>query len=318
MTLPTYDQLPINPKYPKGTAWGVWGEDDNLGTLNHLTAERVANAAKCIKTGKRFPLNWCLEFPNPTFFKRETLEHHIKELHGGIYFDDYYDNFNTQTSSQWDGLRHFSHTPAKKFYNGITPDNIRQGTPTTNDRLGMQYVAEVGIVGRAVLLDYGRWAEVHNPSFDPFDRYEITMDELEKVIKYQNVTIEIGDILLLRTGWTARFEKGGPDIKGLSEADFPDCAGVKACEETYRWFWDHHIAAVATDAIPVEALPLNMDDCCHSVFIGGFGMMLGELFYLEKLAADSFEDKVYEYFFSSAPLNKKGGIASPPNAICIK
>lgn len=47
-------------------------------------------------------------------------------------------------------------------------------------------------------------------------------------------------------------------------------------------------------------------------------MMLGELFYLEKLAQDSFEDKVYEYFFSSAPLNKKGGIGSPPNAICIK
>lgn len=208
-------------------------------------------------------MNWGLERPNPTFFQRETLEHHIKELHGGIYYDDYYDNFNTQTSSQWDGLRHFSHTPAKKFYNGITGDNIRQGTPTTNDRLGMQYVAEVGIVGRAVLLDYGRWAEIHNPSFDPFDRYEITMDELDQVAKAQNVTIDIGDILLLRTGWTARFEKGGPDIKALSEADFPNCAGVKACEETYRWFWDHHIAAVATDAIPVEALPLDMDDCCR-------------------------------------------------------
>lgn len=45
MTLPTYDQLPINPKYPKGTAWGVWGEDDNIGTLNLLTAERVANVS---------------------------------------------------------------------------------------------------------------------------------------------------------------------------------------------------------------------------------------------------------------------------------
>lgn len=47
-------------------------------------------------------------------------------------------------------------------------------------------------------------------------------------------------------------------------------------------------------------------------------MCLGELFYLEKLAEDSYQDKVYEYFFTSAPLNKKAGIASPPNAICIK
>lgn len=39
--LPTYDQLPIDPKYPPHTAWGVWGEQDNLGTLNLLTEDRV-------------------------------------------------------------------------------------------------------------------------------------------------------------------------------------------------------------------------------------------------------------------------------------
>ena len=41
--LPSYDQLPIDPKYPPKTAWGIWGEDDNYGTLNLLTEERVAN-----------------------------------------------------------------------------------------------------------------------------------------------------------------------------------------------------------------------------------------------------------------------------------
>lgn len=209
-------------------------------------------------------MNWGLEYPDPSFFKRECLEHHIKELHDGAYFDDYYDNFNTQKSSQWDGLRHFAHMPSGMFYNGTTHDNIRQGTATTNDRLGINYVAETGIVGRAVLLDYGRWAEVHNPSFDPFERYEISIEELEQVIKAQNVTIEIGDILLLRTGWTARFEKGGPEIQTLSEVDFPNCAGIKACEETYRWFWDKHISAVGTDSIPVEALPFkDINDCCR-------------------------------------------------------
>lgn len=40
--LPSFDELPIDPKYPPQTAWGVWGEDDNLGTLNLLTEERVA------------------------------------------------------------------------------------------------------------------------------------------------------------------------------------------------------------------------------------------------------------------------------------
>jgi hypothetical protein len=41
--LPTYNELPIDNKYPPKTAWGLWGEEDNYGTLNLLTEERVAN-----------------------------------------------------------------------------------------------------------------------------------------------------------------------------------------------------------------------------------------------------------------------------------
>jgi hypothetical protein len=33
--------------------WGRWGKDDQLGTLNHLTAQRVAAAAASIRSGKR-------------------------------------------------------------------------------------------------------------------------------------------------------------------------------------------------------------------------------------------------------------------------
>lgn len=47
-------------------------------------------------------------------------------------------------------------------------------------------------------------------------------------------------------------------------------------------------------------------------------MMLGEMFYLEDLAEDSAHDGVYEYLFTSTPLNKEGGVASPPNALCLK
>lgn len=43
--LPSYDELPIDSKYPDHTAWGLWGDDDNLGTLNLLTEERIANVS---------------------------------------------------------------------------------------------------------------------------------------------------------------------------------------------------------------------------------------------------------------------------------
>lgn len=44
-SLPTYDELPIDPKYPPHTSWGIWGEDDNYGTINLLTEERTANVS---------------------------------------------------------------------------------------------------------------------------------------------------------------------------------------------------------------------------------------------------------------------------------
>ena len=46
--LPTFDELPNFYEYT-GCAWGVWGEDDQLGTINMLTEDVVKDAAKEIK-----------------------------------------------------------------------------------------------------------------------------------------------------------------------------------------------------------------------------------------------------------------------------
>lgn len=43
--LPTFDELPSFHDF-KGCAWEVWGKDDELGTINLLTPEVVARAAK--------------------------------------------------------------------------------------------------------------------------------------------------------------------------------------------------------------------------------------------------------------------------------
>jgi len=54
---PDLASLPIDKNGPRGNAWGLWGPDDQLGTLNHLTDERVrAAAAEEIRTGERVSL----------------------------------------------------------------------------------------------------------------------------------------------------------------------------------------------------------------------------------------------------------------------
>ena len=46
--LPLYDELPPYKNFP-GCAWSVWGEGDELGTVNLLTPEVVRDAAKEIR-----------------------------------------------------------------------------------------------------------------------------------------------------------------------------------------------------------------------------------------------------------------------------
>lgn len=117
-------------------------------------------------------------------------------------------------------------------------------------------MARRGIAGRAVLLDYARWARVHNLDYDPFVRYEITVQDLDRVAESQGVVFEEGDILLLHTGWLETYEKHGEKVKELiADLENPDCAGIKACEDTFRWVWDHHFAAVASDNLALEAFP---------------------------------------------------------------
>ena len=44
----------------------------------------------------------------------------------------------------------------------------------------------------------------------------------------------------------------------------------------------------------------------------------GELWDLDELAHDCAADGVYEFLFTSAPLNLHQGVASPPNALAVK
>lgn len=84
METPPFSALPLVPGHPPHSAWAVWGADDELGTLNHLTDAVVAAAAKDeIRTGARIGLNWTLQqMKRPPPF-RNVLEHRINTIEGG-------------------------------------------------------------------------------------------------------------------------------------------------------------------------------------------------------------------------------------------
>lgn len=52
--VPPFEDLPLRRSDPHHSAWGLYGEKDELGALNRLTNERVVAAAKGeLKTGVR-------------------------------------------------------------------------------------------------------------------------------------------------------------------------------------------------------------------------------------------------------------------------
>ena len=80
--------------------------------------------------------------------------------------------------------------------------------------------------------------------------------------------------------------------------------GVESSEEIIRWIWEREFAAVAGDQPAFEAVPFQNDKWhLHQWLLAGWGMPIGELFDLEKLADECRRLGKWSFFFSSMPLN---------------
>jgi kynurenine formamidase len=311
---PRYRDLPVAPSAPPASSWGLWGPDDEVGTINLLTEERAERAARLVRRGAVFSLNWKLELPSPALFRRRSLCRHVVDLSVGT--DDYYEPFYAQGSSHWDSLCHVEH-PEHGYYNGRRRSDIGE-----NGRNGVDHWARRGIAGRFVLADVAGWAEAEGRPFDAGTRVEITTAELEATLRWAGAELAGGDVLLLRTGWVGWYERQPQEVRdvlGSTDGDFAT-AGLSPAEETAAWLWDHEVAAIAADNPAVEAMQFDetrIDGYLHFRLLALLGMPLGEMFFLDALAADCRRTGCYEGLFTSAPLNARGGSGSPANALAL-
>lgn len=101
-----FEALPLDPRGPRGNAWGRFGSNDELGTLNLLTPEVIVEAAKEIQTGIRISLDWPLSMPRYPSFDRLPFRQELVLRTPRCIYDDIL-TFNTQGSTQWDGFRHY-------------------------------------------------------------------------------------------------------------------------------------------------------------------------------------------------------------------
>ncbi|MFQ6020236.1 MAG: cyclase family protein, partial [Dehalococcoidia bacterium] len=314
-------KLPVREGAPEGSAWGVFGDDDQVGCLNLLTPERVKEATRLVLKGAVFSLNLRIDLPKPAPFDRRSPQHYLLELAGGVARDDYYDDFWPQASSQWDGLRHIRH-PRDGFYNGIADSEV---SLEEGSKLGIEHWARRGIVGRGLLLDVERYLSQQGMPLDQRSSTAIGKDTLAACAQAQGAEIRPGDVLLIRTGWLRWYleeaTKAERQSLGRSGASVGAVAwpGIGPADEMAEYLWNLHLAAVAADNPSLEPWPPRPETgFLHFRLIPHLGLAIGELWYLEELAADCAQDSVYQFMLMSAPLHAPGGVGSPPNALAIK
>lgn len=321
-SISTYRELLSRRDAPPGSAWGCFGSNDDLGTINALSPERVLDGVRLVRRGDVFNLDYPINAFGAGLHRARRPARHRMFSSAPQSRDDFLESFYLQGSSHIDGLRHRRHLD-HGFYDGAPDDTVAEGT----DRLGIHHWAEHGIVGRAVLLDVDRLLRERRGSLDHGHGEAFSADLLDDAARAQEVELRQGDIVLIHTGWARFYLDTLADGRAPAAGDVVASSGLIQSHRTLEWFWDQGLAFVASDNMAVEAVPAVPESpfdqrdgggLMHQELIALLGIALGEMWRLSDLALDCERDGVYECLVVSKPLNLVGGIGSPANAIAIK
>lgn len=206
----------------------------------------------------------------------------------------------THVGTHIDALAHVSHD-----------GKLHGGADATESCLGGKYV-EHGVhtiapmIRRGVLLDIPRILGVDRCE----GGYEITVADLEKACRAQNVDIDPGDVVLVRSGWAQLFDEGQPYVGGPSGVPGVSAAGA-------QWLADKQVHAAGADTIAFERLAPGGGHAhlpAHRILLVESGIYVIEALDLEVLASKGW----YEFSFVLVPLNIFGATGSPVRPLAVR
>jgi len=293
--------------------WGRFGKDDERGTLNYLTAERTAAAAKLVRTGqsiscaRNFPVTPGPENPTPALHHivvggDDPCAHGIPGLEASLDFIGI--AYHGLASSHIDALCHVF--VDGKMYNGYPATDVR----STGAKRNSIMAARNGLCGRGVLLDIPR---LRGTGYvEP--KEQVTAAELDQAEERQGVRVGEGDILLISVGrdaWRAKNKPNpgeGPPLAGLHPSCIP-------------WLFERKIAVLGSDAVhdpapspaPIEDWPIPVHMCA----LVSMGLHLLDNLYFVDLEKACAAEKRWEFLLTVAPLRVEKATGSPVNPIAV-
>lgn len=292
-----------------------WGKEDEIGTLNMMNDVSRLKTLQSVETGKIYDLSveYFVGMPSFHMLGDPGYQYWLTHTPHGTVVDNpngLGDTMNEKVSYTGDAISMYTHMGTHidalnhfglngKIWNGFTPE----------DYLGNKGWKKTGaekippIIGRGVLIDVA--ASMGKSSLDK--NYRITSKDLQEALKKQNVELEQGDIVLVRTGQA--------QVYNDANAYLDSYPGISL--EAVKWLVeDKQIMLLGADNLSLEAFPPEREDNwvpVHTYLLAEKGMMFIEQLFLEDLS----KDKVYEFAFIATSLKLRGASGSPMRPIAI-
>ncbi len=281
------------------TNWGRWGPDDQIGVLNLLTPGVILGAFKLVKKGKVYSLAVPLERDGPqfpTFHKTWRVSHFVRRENPDLHIIDDVITMETHSGTHIDAIGHV--WAEGRFYNNFSDE---YASSRGIERVGIENVRYM--VGRGVMLDIPAYRGVDHLG----PRETVTVEDLDGAAAAQRITLEPGDIVLVRTGWYKLFSED----RALWQTNFPGPDG-----SIIPWLKEHDVCAIGADQPSCELWDSMADGGglpLHRYALRDLGVYILENLDLEELA----RDRVSEFLFMGAPLRLTHATGSPWNPLAF-
>ena len=289
-----------------------WGPEDEKGSFNTITPEKIMSALQMVKTGKVYRLGRPYTNDMPKFGSR-TYSLHIPGLPAGgplgnnnvVWNDEFIVGELGQVGTQFDGPGHIGirgPDGVDRWYNGrelAVAENVYGLKKNGVEKLGP-------CITRGVLIDV---AGLKGAAMKKGE--VITLADVEACIEKAGIApIGEGDAVVFNTGWGNHYNDPATFNAG--------CPGISI--EVAKYLVERNVSMLAADTWPIDAIPGEDPEGAFEIHC--YMQAVNGIWYLEncdnKVMDQMAKDGVYEFLWIFVPVPFAGATGSPGDAIAIQ